>query len=334
MQITFPSKSPENLVISAHPFANLFNLCLNNRVPELNFSMKATAQRTGLSPHVIRVWEKRYGAVQPNRTQTNRRTYSEFELKRLALLKSAVDAGHAIGSIVQLPDDDLRQLINSSSVPQRAEAITPGQFEDEALAAIQKLDTTALEDILNRCALAFGSKGLLEKVVAPLTRRIGDLWAEGELSAAQEHFASSFIRTFLSNLARPFALDESAPVFVVGTPTGQLHEMGTAIAGAAASSVGWRVINLSVSLPPAEIASAALKARAKVVGLSIVFPSDDPAIVGELEQLRKLLPDEIEIFVGGRACNSYQETIDHIGATRCDSLADVYKELDRVRTSS
>src|SRR4028119_341939 len=74
------------------------------------YSMKVVARRTGLSPHVIRVWERRYGAVIPGRTQTGHRAYTDADIERLQLLRDATQAGHSISRITHLPNDELRKL--------------------------------------------------------------------------------------------------------------------------------------------------------------------------------------------------------------------------------
>ena len=78
---------------------------------EIQHSIKFAARKSGLTPHVIRVWEKRYDAVSPNRTDTNRRLYSEAEIERLTLLKTATHGGHSIGNIARLPIEKLKALV-------------------------------------------------------------------------------------------------------------------------------------------------------------------------------------------------------------------------------
>src|SRR5262245_25366803 len=78
---------------------------------EQGYPIRAVARRTGLTSHVIRVWEKRYGAVSPMRTPTNRRLYSDTDVERLRLLHQATLAGHSIGQIAQLPNERLQALV-------------------------------------------------------------------------------------------------------------------------------------------------------------------------------------------------------------------------------
>ena len=260
---------------------------------EPHHAIKVASRRTGLSAHVIRVWEKRYGAVAPVRTGTNRRLYSDEQIERLGLLRDLTRAGHSIGLIARLPARELRKLAaaasgstaDSSPAISRAEQVAP--VVQECLTAVQALDSTALEETLKRAATSFGAQGLLQRVVAPLAQQVGDLWRNGTITAAHEHFASAVIRIFLGHAAQPFADAETAPVLVVATPGGQLHELGALLVGAAAANLGWHVTYLGASLPAAEIAGAARQNRAVAVALSLVYPEDDPRLGAELARLRE-----------------------------------------------
>lgn len=304
---------------------------------ESHQAIKVVANRTGLSAHVIRIWEKRYGAVKPERTGTNRRLYSDEQIKRLSLLRDITQAGHSIGHVAKLPSEKLRQLAAESrgakiSAP-RARAAVPAvePFRDECLAAVKALDSRALEESLKRAAVDLGAQGLLQRVVAPLAHTIGDLWRDGTITAAHEHFATAVLRVFLGQAAKPFAGTESAPVLVVATPAGQIHELGALLVGAVAANLGWHVTYLGASLPAAEIAGAARQNRARAVALSLVYPEDDPRLPGELTLLRESLSPEVTLLTGGRAMPAYLTAIENIGAVQVRNLADLSSTLDDLR---
>lgn len=306
---------------------------------ETLFAIDVVCRRTGLSAHVVRVWERRYGAVAPRRTATKRRLYSETDVRRLGLLRRAVEAGHRIGVIAKLPEANLLALVGdqepnagSEGAVARASAADPAQFyRDRALAAVQSLDSRGLYDILERAVLALGSYGLLARVIAPLAETVGDLWQSGELTAAHEHFLSSAVKVFLGQLASQFVVPGNAPALVVATPTGQLHELGAVLAATAASNVGWRVTYLGASLPAAEIAGAALQLGARAVALSLVYPPDDAGLANELAALRRFLPRRIDIVVGGRAASNYAEALRASRARPCDDLDQFIKILSALR---
>lgn len=320
---------------------------------DLQHPIKVVARRTGLSQHVIRVWEKRYGAVEPSRTQTNRRLYSESEIERLHLLCQLTQAGHGICRIAKLPTERLRSLLGettsatasgSSRIPPVNTLLTglspseandaAGCYIEEAMEAIRALNEVALDDVLSRAAVELGHQGLLQKVITPLTNRIGMDWEEGNIKIAHEHFASSVLRTFLCNSAKPFALPESAPVLLVATPSGQIHELGAVLVAAAATNKGWRVKYLGTNLPACEINGAVIQSKARAVALSVVYPDDDPHLVQELISLRKYLPADVAILVGGRAAESYRDAIASIGASLLTDLTQLNRKLDELRSTA
>lgn len=303
---------------------------------EVQHAIKAVSKRTGLSAHVIRVWEKRYGAVKPTRTGTNRRLYSEDEVERLELLHHATRAGHNISQAAKLTNEKLRELARPKPAAARASHAASSEEADEplvvdCLAHVRELDAPSLNRVFERGVVRLGHMGFLNRVAGPLCQQVGELWRSGELTAAHEHFLSAALRTFLGNSARQFPLAESAPSLVVATPTGQLHELGAVMVTAAASNLGWRVIYLGASLPAAEIAGAAIQNKARAVALSLVYPEDDATLGDELVNLRRYLPENIKILAGGRAAEAYRDALNRIGALRMPDLNSLMDSLDELR---
>ena len=136
-------------------------------------SIKTASRMTGLSAHLIRIWEKRYGAVAPKRTATNRRLYSDAEIERLNLLRLATAAGHSIGNIAKLPLARLKSLVAKAQLSGRSRsahpvkrAASPAQtFHDSCLAAVEGLDARGLEEMLRKAVIALGHQGLLRHSV-------------------------------------------------------------------------------------------------------------------------------------------------------------------------
>lgn len=306
-------------------------------MPDALYPIHLAARLTGLSTHVIRIWEQRYHAVEPKRTPTNHRLYSQSDLERLSLLRDVTRAGHKISQMAQLANDQLRLLAASAPAPElsapRSATRTraPEAWLGECLTSVENLDGQALDDTLKGATTALGAQGVLHRLIAPLTQTLGDFWREGKFTAAQEHFATGHIRAFLANLAKPFGGSAGAPTVVVATPAGQLHELGALLAGALAANLGWQVTYLGASLPAAEIAGVAQQKRARAVALSLVYPEDDASLPGELTQLRESLPPETGLLVGGRAVPAYRETLLRLGATLVTDLIQLGLALDQMR---
>jgi DNA-binding transcriptional MerR regulator/methylmalonyl-CoA mutase cobalamin-binding subunit len=316
--------------------------------------IKTVAWQTGLSPHVIRAWEKRYQTVQPTRSEGKQRLYSTADIERLTVLRQATEAGFSIGTIASLPTESVQALLAKAVGTQRvvdsAETgqtdlvkiglplsfVDPGMeeiggFLDGAFEAVLRMDAERLEGLLERASVSLGQMRLLSDLVVPLVERIGEGWIKGQVKVAQEHVATAVLRTFLGHIARPIALHPRAPVLVVTTPSGQHHELGAIIVAAAATGIGWRVVYGGACLPAEEIASMAIEQRARAVGLSVVHPTDDPALSLELQLLRRLLPPSTPILVGGRASAAYQAEIDAVGAMRVGSLESLRQLLNQLR---
>lgn len=303
--------------------------------------IKIVARRTGLTPHVIRMWEKRYQAVLPQRTPTNRRLYSEADIERLSLLHRATVAGRSIGQVARLPTKKLQALVTEDEATsvlswQRPEAAAktalPHSHLTGCLLAVEQLNADALEDVLTQAAVDVGQAVLLEQVIVPLMHTIGDRWRNGSLRIAHEHMASAVVRTFVGAYREGGAKSTAAPHIIVATLAGQMHELGACLVAATAASEGWCITYLGANLPPEEIAGAAQRRQAKAVALSMVYPADNPAIVQELRQLRRSLPAEVTVIVGGRAADGYSKVLEEIGATRLDDLASFRATLEKLRS--
>ena len=304
---------------------------------EAHHAIKIVSRRTGLTAHVIRIWEKRYDAVAPKRTGTNRRLYSEAQIERLSLLRVVTHAGHSIGQVAKLPTERLRKLAAEQTLAPPPTVRTPGAAPkaEPYLAAcvedVKALDRRALEATLQRAAIELGAQGLLQRVIAPLAQTLGDLWRAGSITAAHEHFATAVLRIFLGNAAQLASPAENNPVIIVVTPLGQIQELGALLAAATAANLGWHVIYLGANLPAAEIVGAARQHRARAVALSLVYPEDDPRLAPELTRLRELLPAAVPLLVGGRAMPAYRQVLDKIGATQVKDLAHFCVRLDNLR---
>ncbi len=304
---------------------------------EKRHPIQVVAAQTGLTQHAIRAWERRYGAVQPARTPTNRRMYSDDDIARLRLLLRATQEGRSVGQVAQLPTDELRDLLRDvpRTVVARRNRIdgppTPETFLANAVQAVEELNGEKLEAALAEAETSLSQVRVIEDVVLPLIEEVGDRWRIGTLRVAHEHLASSVVRGFLTTMRVGMRAPEHAPVVVFATPAAQWHELGALMAAAAAGLEGWRVTYLGPNLPAEEIAAAALTVDAKVVALSIVYPEDDPLLGHELRKLRKLLGPEVLILAGGRAASAYLPVLQQVDAVHTPDLKCLRQELLQAR---
>ena len=298
-------------------------------------SIGVVSRRTGLKPDVIRAWERRYGAIEPARTPTNRRYYTDEQLDRLVLLREATLSGRQIGQVANLETEELRALVaeDQAAIAQLPRPAAPSaQISADShlascLAAVEALNGQELQMQLERSSLDLSQPRLLEEVLVPLIHKIGELWESGALRIAHEHMASVVVRSFLTNLQAGFAPSPTAPAIVVCTPSRQSHELGALLVTATAASEGWRVHYLGADCPVEEIAAVTLLKRASAIALSIVYPNDDPFLGSDLRKLRRLVGEEVLLLVGGRSAMGYSDTLEEIAATYTQDIKEVRQQL-------
>ena len=344
----YPARSANisSLLAIDWPDQHLYNFCHmeDNKI----HPMRIVARRTGLSSHVIRIWERRHNAIEPARTDTNRRLYSDADIERLQKLHQATSSGHSISQIAHFSADELNALIAADTpqaLPGRSGAVAPpiqrppispqdpAKYIENALQAVRNMDAKALETELFRAEVDMGRSKLLSQIVEPFMQQIGQLWSTGDLRIADEHMATSVLRSFLGTLHSSAPATPNAPVIVITTPTGQWHEIGALLASLTASAAGWRVVYLAPNLPAEEIASVAIQQQAQAVGLSIIYHGDgNHQLSTELKKLRRALGETTPILVGGHAAQHYAGLLLEIGGEFMPDLIALSNRLQSLTT--
>ena len=307
---------------------------------EHKYGIKTVAIQTGLTQYTIRAWEKRYDVVAPLRTETNRRLYSDADIARLTLLRLGTEAGHSIGRIAILPVEKLLELIGTEGMIAQSATIAKEDISQETslrfyiascIAAVKQFEARTLESTLFAASVAFSQPIFLERLIVPLMQQIGEQWRVGALRIAHEHLATAVIRTLWGSICQGFDVSASMPTLVIATPRGQLHEIGALIAGTTAASEGWQVTYLGPNLPAEEIVGCVVQNAAQAVGLSIVYPTDDPHLVNELQKLRRGLQEHVSLFVGGAGAVPYDHVVSAIGGVRVNDMQTFRFELQTLR---
>lgn len=303
---------------------------------EPRYPVRAVMARTGLSADVLRAWERRYGAVHPERTAGGQRLYAEEDVARLVLLRRATQAGHSIGEVARLDRAALENLLEPESPaaqapPPSGESVA--MLVARAMAAIDRLDAPMLDAVLRRGALTLGGTTFVDHVVSRLLRAVGDRWHDGTLSPAHEHLASAVIRGVLAWITATNAAPAHAPRIVIATPSGELHEFGAMLAAAAAAEEGWRVVYLGANLPASDLAEVAAKVDARAVALSIVYANED-TVRDHVTGILGALPEGITLLVGGAAVQRDAELLRADGIRVVDDIAALRAALRGISQSS
>jgi DNA-binding transcriptional MerR regulator len=269
---------------------------LKSEALELTYPLGTAARLTGLSPDLLRAWERRYGVVQPLRTPGGTRRYRAEDLERLRLVKAAVDAGHRIGQVARLDPAELEQRASGSQAP------STGRL-DEILSAIERLDGAEAQRLLSLQLSALGPVRFAREFAGPLAREIGARWAADRLPIASEHLATGVLRSMFGSALQPTAACLLGPRIVFATPTGERHELGLQMAALTALAAGANPIYLGAELPVEELLDSVERAGAAALALSLVgLPPDRTAQV--VREIRDGLPQGVHLWLGGAAASA------------------------------
>ena len=268
---------------------------------EARYRVGMVSKMTGLSTHTLRLWEKRYAAVTPKRTEAGGRLYSDADVERLRLLHALVDAGHSIGGIARLPDVDLRHMAAAFPAPSEA---APSrhlpELRERVMAAVEQLRIDDAEQMLSRAALGAEPVEFLKSVIAPIMIEVGDRWERGELRIAHEHACSTVMRGLLFSLMRLYPSGDARRRVVVATPAQEDHELGALMVAMLSAMHGWAVLYLGPDLPAAEIGFAVTHTNADLLMISVTNLDRD-ASKRELDAIEREVPERVKILAGGRA---------------------------------
>ena len=210
------------------------------------YSIKELEQLSGIKAHTIRIWEKRYTIITPERTSTNIRFYSDEDLKKIMNVSVLNSHGVKISRIAELSTEEISSKILALSDTKPEASI----YIDQLVVAMVDLEEEKFEKILNIHVSKFGFERSITEVVYPFMEKIGVLWQTGTITPAHEHFISNLIRQRLITAvaALPFA-SKKARKAILFLPEGELHEIGLLFYHYITRNKGFKTIYLGQSVP-------------------------------------------------------------------------------------
>lgn len=295
------------------------------------YRIGTVSRLTGLSADVVRVWERRYGAIKPQRSEGGSRLYSDADIARLRKLRQAVEQGHAIGQVAKLPETELdglsprgRTIFAVSDDVADPYEVTRVRFLD----AIGRLDALTADEEISRAATLYPPRVIVKNIVVPLLIEIGDRWAHRDIGIAHEHLATNLIRNLLSSMFRLYPPDEGSEPIILATTSGERHEFGILISALLAATRGWKVIYLGTDLPAAEIVRAARIVKARVLALSLIN-SQNPNTRQELLQIAEGVPSYTRVWLGGYESQQHRDIAEKANMIIVRDLDDLDDRLKR-----
>jgi DNA-binding transcriptional MerR regulator/methylmalonyl-CoA mutase cobalamin-binding subunit len=301
------------------------------------FPLRTVAAMTGLTPDLIRAWEKRYAVVAPVRGARGARLYSAADIAHLRLLARVVDAGRAIGDVAALSLAELEKLAvqpapNGHGAEGQQVLVRREDFVTRVLERLERFDHAAVTRLLGDAVIGLGARRFVYEVVLPLVHRVGARWADGEISIAEEHLLTGMLRTLLARLTHGRA-GRGRPL-VLATPSGERHEIGLLLVALAAQDAGVDVVYLGVDLPAADVVTAARHAQACAVGVSVVAGRNRTRACVELAAIQAALPAGVELWLGGADAGHAAAGVNGFRGLVLDSLEATEAELTRIAANA
>jgi DNA-binding transcriptional MerR regulator len=251
------------------------------------------ARRTGVATELLRAWERRYGLFTPERTGGGYRLYSEDDVQRVRRMRELLGTGLSAAEAA-------RQA--GSEPPALAEVAPAAAAAAELHRALEQLDDAAAHAAFDRLLADYSTRAVLGGVVLPLLHELGAGWERGEISVAQEHFASNLLRGRLLGLARGWDRGSGRRA-VLACPPGERHDLGLVIFGLSLRELGWRITFLGADTPPDTIVEIVERLEPEALVLAVTDPA---RLAGVADTVGRLRETATTVWVGGAGARALE----------------------------
>ncbi len=284
------------------------------------YSIKELEQLSGIKAHTIRIWEKRHRLIEPQRTTTNIRFYSDDDLKKIINVSLLNANGIKISKIAGMSVDEMsRKVIEISETKQEAMV-----HIDQLVIAMVELDEEKFEKTLSGLILRFGFEKTVVEILYPFLEKIGILWQTHHINPAQEHFISNLIRqkVIVAIDSLPIA-QKTAKRVMLFLPEHELHEISLLFSHYRFRKAGFRTFYLGQTVPFNDLKAAFEVHQPHLLLTSITSAMTRNSLENYLERLSTNFP-QADILITGWQIQNYQPKHGNIRFLKQVSELDIY----------
>jgi DNA-binding transcriptional MerR regulator/methylmalonyl-CoA mutase cobalamin-binding subunit len=273
------------------------------------YTIKQAAARSGVPVELLRAWERRYGVVEPARTDSGYRLYDEPAIARLRAMRGLIDAGWAPSTaaahIRPLDDASVDQILGQSENSSTTQVVSVATSDAAVLAAAfvasaATLDEAGFEEILDEMFARGSFEQVTTDLVMPALVALGEGWQQGRLDISAEHAAAGAVQRRLGLAFMAAGTPRNAPdPVLVGMPPGTRHDLGALAFATAARRAGIAVRYLGADLPVADWLNAVGRTGARAIVIGAVIGRDVKS-AGEVARAVRNAHSNVHIFIGGR----------------------------------
>ena len=259
------------------------------------YSIKDLEYLSGIKAHTIRIWEKRYHLIEPQRTDTNIRTYSDDDIRRILNVALLVKNGYKISNVASFDEEKLQAEV----LRVHRNIKDPDNNVDQLIFQTINLDSFGFEKLMNKFIGEYGFPKTIQNIIFPLFERIGILWQVGSIFSAHEHFVTNLIRNKLISETSKFESHESAKTVLFFLRENEWHELGLIFFNFLAAQAGLRCVYLGQSLPFSDLSNLLINSHFDYVCTSFIQAMEKAELEQYLANL-SLIFNRNKILIAGR----------------------------------
>lgn len=295
------------------------------------FSISQLSQFSGIKPHTIRIWEQRYKALEPQRSEGNTRYYDGSQLRRLLNIVSLSGTGEKISRLCALSDEELFRLREEYE----GSAALSNDYEyfiNQLIAGGMSYDETNFEKAFSHCMLRFGLQKTYVEIIYPMLNRIGLMWSTNNIPPSQEHYISNLLRqkmlTAIDSMPPVIKVEEKWLLFL---PEDEFHELGLLFSNYFLRSRGKNVIYLGANVPLSSVEHTLSDLQIDNLLLFMVHRNDPDNLVSYLEELRRIAGKR-KIYIAGNGVTLEEMSHDK-ALVRLSTVEDLEREVKPISFS-
>lgn len=285
-------------------------------------NLTAVIRLVGINENTLRAWERRYGAVTPERDDRGRRIYSVKDVEKLKLLWALVNEGHSIGLIANYSTTKLKSMLKASLSPHAPTLTSPEAVQSMSqkylasiLSALEKFNMEGIHQGLQRARFEISTKEIIFDLIMPLLKNVGLMYGAGKLSVSHEHLLSSLLRDYLGSIHQSlspydFSARQSSKKVLLATREGDMHEFHILMAAILSNVYQFQTYYLGSNMPAEDLVSSCLRLKPDFLILGFTpLPAEKEVITPKqyLLKLHNQLPRKITFCYGGVMDLTYAE---------------------------
>lgn len=265
------------------------------------------AKLTGLSRDVIRVWERRYGLIKPLRGSNRYRIYTDEDVALLCYVREEMEKGNSIGDMAAMGRDTLLARMREAALHRPIPESPYERLLTELLATLDPLDRLTFERRLNGAVAVIPFEEALVRILLPLQEKVGQLWHEGRMNIAVEHYVTKQVQQKLFAVMNQLSVHEEGPKVVVACPSGQWHEIGAQAVAYRCALRGCRVYYLGSNVPLDSLAKLCLQVKADLIVLSVTIALPEREAIELVRGLVGEVGAACPVVAGGKGALAMRE---------------------------